>query len=110
MCYKLFPCSDDFIILTFLEYLKWLSVHKPECCKYVTIIIAFSQKASIDELKTGLDEERNQRREDREIAIAEIKTAVHRCQIEAQEELKRFSDAAMRHEREQQEVINKMKV
>ncbi|VVB03461.1 unnamed protein product [Arabis nemorensis] len=68
-----------------------------------------SQKASIDELKTGLDEERNQRREERETAIAELKAAVHRCQIEAQEELKRFSDAAMRHEREQQEVINKMK-
>jgi len=57
-----------------------------------------------------LDEERNQRREERETAIAELKAAIHRCQIEAQEELKRFSDAAMRHEREQQEVINKMKV
>jgi hypothetical protein len=68
-----------------------------------------SQKASIAELKTGLDEERNQRREERETAIAELKAAIHRCQIEAQEELKRFSDAAMRHEREQQEVINKMK-
>jgi FKBP-type peptidyl-prolyl cis-trans isomerase len=56
-----------------------------------------------------LDEERNQRREERETAIAELKAAIHRCQIEAQEELKRFSDAAMRHEREQQEVINKMK-
>uniref|UniRef100_A0A1J3I626 FHA domain-containing protein n=1 Tax=Noccaea caerulescens TaxID=107243 RepID=A0A1J3I626_NOCCA len=68
-----------------------------------------SQKASIDELKTGLDEERNQRKEERETAIAELKAAVHRCQIEAQGELKRFSDAAMRHEREQQDVINKMK-
>ncbi|KAG7570569.1 Forkhead-associated (FHA) domain [Arabidopsis thaliana x Arabidopsis arenosa] len=68
-----------------------------------------SQKASIAELKTGLDEERNQRREERETAVAELKAAMHRCQIEAQEELKRFSDAAMRHEREQQEVINKMK-
>ncbi|EOA26547.1 hypothetical protein CARUB_v10022606mg [Capsella rubella] len=68
-----------------------------------------SQKASIAELKTGLDEERKQRREDSETAIAELKAAIHRCQIEAQDELKRFSDAAMRHEREQQEVINKMK-
>lgn len=74
------------------------------------LLIAFSQKASIDELKTGLDEERNQRKEERETAIAELKAAVHRCQIEAQGELKRFSDAAMRHEREQQDVINKMKV
>ncbi|CAA7050723.1 unnamed protein product [Microthlaspi erraticum] len=68
-----------------------------------------SQKVSIDELKAGLDEERNQRKEERETAIAELKAAVHRCQIEAQGELKRFSDAAMRHEREQQDVINKMK-
>ncbi|CAH8320025.1 unnamed protein product [Eruca vesicaria subsp. sativa] len=68
-----------------------------------------SQKATIDELKTGLDEERNQRKEEREIAAAEIKAAIHKCQIEAQEELNRFSDVAMKHEREQQEVINKMK-
>ncbi|KAG2326270.1 hypothetical protein Bca52824_008998 [Brassica carinata] len=68
-----------------------------------------SQKATIDELKTGLDEERNQRKEERETAAAEIKAAIHKCQIEAQEELNRFSDVAMRHEREQQEVINKMK-
>lgn len=68
-----------------------------------------SQKATIDELKTGLDEERSQRKEERETAAAEIKAAIHKCQIEAQEELNRFSDVAMRHEREQQEVINKMK-
>ncbi|KAJ4892377.1 SMAD/FHA domain-containing protein [Raphanus sativus] len=68
-----------------------------------------SQKATIDELKTGLDEERNQRKEERETAAAEIKAAIHKCQIEAQEELNRFSDVAMKHEREQQEVINKMK-
>lgn len=68
-----------------------------------------SQKATIDELKTGVDEERSQRKEERETAAAEIKAAIHKCQIEAQEELNRFSDVAMRHEREQQEVINKMK-
>ncbi|XP_024010875.1 uncharacterized protein LOC18015717 isoform X2 [Eutrema salsugineum] len=68
-----------------------------------------SQKASIDELKTALDEERNQRREERETAIGELKAAIHRCQIEAQEELEKFSAAAMRNEKEQQEVINKMK-
>ncbi|RID61352.1 hypothetical protein BRARA_E00508 [Brassica rapa] len=68
-----------------------------------------SQKATIDELKTGLDEERSQRKEERETAATEIKAAIHKCQIEAQEELNRFSDVAMRHEREQQEVINKMK-
>ncbi|KAH0924941.1 hypothetical protein HID58_017197 [Brassica napus] len=71
--------------------------------------VPFSQKATIDELKTGLDEERSQRKEERETAAAEIKAAIHKCQIEAQEELNRFSDVAMRHEREQQEVINKMK-
>ncbi|CAF2094444.1 unnamed protein product [Brassica napus] len=68
-----------------------------------------SQKATIDELKTGLDEERSQRKEERETAATEIKAAIHKCQVEAQEELNRFSDVAMRHEREQQEVINKMK-
>lgn len=91
-----------------------MQLSQPEHCNYVALRkklhIAFSQKASISELKTGLEEERNQRREERETATAEHKSAVHRCQIEAQEELKRFSDAAMRHEREQQEVINKMKV
>lgn len=76
----------------------------------ITSTVPFSQKATIDELKTGVDEERSQRKEERETAAAEIKAAIHKCQIEAQEELNRFSDVAMRHEREQQEVINKMKV
>lgn len=76
----------------------------------ITSTVPFSQKATIDELKTGLDEERSQRKEERETAATEIKAAIHKCQVEAQEELNRFSDVAMRHEREQQEVINKMKV
>ncbi|XP_010544663.1 PREDICTED: myosin-11 isoform X2 [Tarenaya hassleriana] len=68
-----------------------------------------SQKAAIIELKTQLDDERDQRREERENAAAEVKAVIHKCQTEAQEELKRFSDAAVRREREQQEVINKLK-
>ncbi|XP_057980290.1 uncharacterized protein LOC131166072 isoform X2 [Malania oleifera] len=67
-----------------------------------------SQKASISELKAQLDEERDQRREEREKAEADLKAAIHRVQSEAQEELKRLSDAALRREREQQEVIYKL--
>lgn len=67
-----------------------------------------SQKASIAELKIQLDEERDQRREEREKAAADLKASVQRVQSEAQEELKRASDAALRREREQQEVINKL--
>ncbi|KAL8137935.1 hypothetical protein V2J09_003936, partial [Rumex salicifolius] len=67
-----------------------------------------SQKASLAELKTQLDEERDQRREEREKAAAELKAAVHKAQLEGQEELKRLSDASLRREREQQEVLNKL--
>lgn len=69
-----------------------------------------SQKVSIAELKAQLDEEREQRREEREKAVADLKAAVQRAQLEAEEELKRLSDAALRREREQQEVINKLQV
>ena len=72
--------------------------------------LGFSQKASIAELKEQLDEEREQRREEREKAAMDLKTAVQRAVSEAQEELKRSSDAALRREREQQEVINKLEV
>ncbi|KAK9273592.1 hypothetical protein L1049_018402 [Liquidambar formosana] len=70
--------------------------------------IISSQKASISELKTQLDEERDQRREERDKAEADLKAAIQRTQLEAQEELNRLSDAALRREREQQEVINKL--
>ncbi|CAL9006916.1 unnamed protein product [Prunus brigantina] len=70
--------------------------------------IVNSQKASIAELKAQLDEERNQRREEREKAAADLKAAVQKAQLEAEEEIKRFSDAATRRQREQQEVINKL--
>ncbi|KAH9627441.1 hypothetical protein KSS87_006132 [Heliosperma pusillum] len=66
-----------------------------------------SQKAAIAELKTQLDEERDLRKEEREKAAADLKSAVQKVASEAQEELKRASDVALRREREQQEVINK---
>lgn len=69
-----------------------------------------SQKVSIAELKAQLDEEREQRREEREKAAVNLKAAVQRAQSEAEEELKRLSDASLRREREQQEVINKLQV
>ncbi|KAK6918491.1 Forkhead-associated (FHA) domain [Dillenia turbinata] len=67
-----------------------------------------SQKASIAELKVQLDEERDQRREERENAAADLKAAIHRVQLEAQDELKRVADASLRREKEQKEVINKL--
>ncbi|XP_021748143.1 putative protein tag-278 isoform X1 [Chenopodium quinoa] len=70
--------------------------------------IVKSQKATINELKTRLDEERDQRREEREKAVADLKASIQRVQSEAEEELKRVSDAASRREREQQEIISKL--
>ncbi|CAJ1814878.1 unnamed protein product [Sphenostylis stenocarpa] len=67
-----------------------------------------SQKVNIAELKEQLDDERTQRKEEREKAAADLKAAVHRIQSEAQEELKRFLDAALRRESELQEAINKL--
>ncbi|XP_021279972.1 myosin-9 isoform X2 [Herrania umbratica] len=67
-----------------------------------------SQKASIAELKVQLDEERDQRREEREKAAVDLKAAVQRAQSEAQEEHQRLSDVALKREKEQQDVINKL--
>ncbi|KAB2002801.1 hypothetical protein ES319_D11G089700v1 [Gossypium barbadense] len=67
-----------------------------------------SQKASIAELKVQLDEERDQRREEREKATADLKAAVQRAQFEAQEELQRLSDVYLKRETEKKEVINKL--
>ncbi|KAL5727961.1 hypothetical protein ACHQM5_001098 [Ranunculus cassubicifolius] len=71
-------------------------------------VIINSQKASISEHEKQLDEERNQRREEREKALADQKAALQRAHLEAQEELKRQSDNASRQEREFKEVINKL--
>ncbi|KAI3756845.1 hypothetical protein L1987_56668 [Smallanthus sonchifolius] len=67
-----------------------------------------SQNASIAELKALLDEEREQRKEDREKAVANLTASIQRVKAEAQEELKRLSDASLRRENEQQEIINKL--
>ncbi|KAJ7951000.1 SMAD/FHA domain-containing protein, putative isoform 1 [Quillaja saponaria] len=83
-----------------------LSASMQSCAEANSIIN--SQKANVVELKERLDEERSQRREEREKAAADLKAAVQRVQSEAQEELKRLSDAALRRERELHEVINKL--
>ncbi|KAL1548700.1 golgin subfamily B member 1-like isoform X2 [Salvia divinorum] len=70
--------------------------------------IITSQKATISELKILLDEERDQRREEREKALENMKMAIQRIQAEAMEELKRVSETAMRREKEQEEIINKL--
>ncbi|KAF2298191.1 hypothetical protein GH714_018452 [Hevea brasiliensis] len=67
-----------------------------------------SHKVSISELETQLEEERDQRREERQKAVADLKAALQRVQSEAQEEIKRQSDAASQRERELQEEINKL--
>lgn len=61
-------------------------------------------------MKALLDEERDQRREEREKASTDMKMAIQRIQAEATEELKRASEAAMRREKEQEEIINKLQV
>ena len=73
-------------------------------------IFVFSQKASIAELEAQLEEERDQRKEERQKATSDLKAAVQRVQSEAQEEVKRLSNAAMQQERELQEEINKLQV
>ncbi|KAH1155633.1 hypothetical protein GLYMA_18G221900v4 [Glycine max] len=78
-----------------------------QSCAEANSIIS-SQKVNIAELKEQLDEERTQRKEEREKAAGDLKAAVHRAQSEAQEELKRLSDASLRRERELQETINKL--
>ncbi|XP_071716551.1 uncharacterized protein [Rutidosis leptorrhynchoides] len=67
-----------------------------------------SQNTSIAELKALLEEEREQRKDDREKAVANLTAAIQRVKAEAQEELKRLSDASLRREHEQQEIINKL--
>ncbi|KAK9058960.1 hypothetical protein SSX86_021578 [Deinandra increscens subsp. villosa] len=67
-----------------------------------------SQNATIAELKVLLDEEREQRKGDREKAVANLTASIQRVKAEAQEELKRLSDTSLRRENEQQEIINKL--
>eukprot|EP01018_Ginkgo_biloba_P012851 Gb_37853 [translate_table: standard] len=67
-----------------------------------------SQKATIAELEPQLEEERNQRRDERGKAEADLKAAIERVRSEALEELKRQSEAASRQQKEQLDVINKL--
>ncbi|XP_059312867.1 uncharacterized protein LOC132064027 isoform X2 [Lycium ferocissimum] len=83
-----------------------LSASEQSCVEANEIIS--SQKASISELKALLDEEREQRKEEREKAALDLKTSIQRVQAEAQEEMKRLSESAIRREKEQQEIINKL--
>ncbi|CAA6673612.1 unnamed protein product [Spirodela intermedia] len=67
-----------------------------------------SQKGTILEREAQLDEERNQRRAEREKAAADLKSALQRVQLEAQEEIKRQTDVYLQQHREQQEFIVKL--
>lgn len=55
-------------------------------------------------------EERNLRRGEREKAEADLKSALQRAHLEAQEEIKRQADVFLRQHKEQQEVISKLQV
>lgn len=67
-----------------------------------------SQKARISELEAQLDEERNQRRDERKNAAADLKSTLHKVKTEAQDEMKRQSDIYTRQIQEQEEKINKL--
>ncbi|RCV46764.1 hypothetical protein SETIT_9G557400v2 [Setaria italica] len=70
--------------------------------------IISSQKAIICELEGQLSEERNLRREERDKAVQDMKSALHKVQAEAQEEIKRQAESYLRQQREQKEVIGKL--
>ncbi|XP_015166826.1 rootletin isoform X2 [Solanum tuberosum] len=83
-----------------------LSASEQSCFEANEIIL--SQKLSISELKTLLDEEREQRKKEREKAALDLKTSTQRVQAEAQDEIRRLSESAIKREKEQQEIINKL--
>ncbi|CAL4937410.1 unnamed protein product [Urochloa decumbens] len=70
--------------------------------------IILSQKAILCELEGQLSEERNLRREERDKAAQDMKSALHRAQAEAQEEIKRQAESYLRQQREHKEVISKL--
>ncbi|XP_006649314.1 myosin-11 isoform X2 [Oryza brachyantha] len=67
-----------------------------------------SQKSNICELEAQLSEERNLRREERDKAAEDLKSALHKANAEAQEEINRQAEAYLRQQREQKEVISKL--
>ncbi|XP_062216931.1 uncharacterized protein LOC133917020 isoform X2 [Phragmites australis] len=70
--------------------------------------IILSQKAIICELEGQLNEERNLRREERDKAAQDLKSALHKMQAEAQEEINRQAESYLRQQKEQKEVISKL--
>uniref|UniRef100_A0A804RB08 FHA domain-containing protein n=1 Tax=Zea mays TaxID=4577 RepID=A0A804RB08_MAIZE len=70
--------------------------------------IISSQKGMICELEGQLNEERNLRREERDKAAHDMKSALHKVQAEAQEEIKKQAESYLRQQREQKEVISKL--
>ncbi|XP_073061467.1 uncharacterized protein [Primulina eburnea] len=85
---------------------KRLIASKQSCVKANEIID--SQKASMSELKTLLDEERDQRRRERESDTADFNLSILRIRAETEEEIKRVSHGALMREKEQLETINKL--
>ncbi|KAH0459296.1 hypothetical protein IEQ34_012110 [Dendrobium chrysotoxum] len=67
-----------------------------------------SQNVTISELDAQLGEERNQRRGEREKAEMDLKSAIQKAHVEAQEEIKRQADVYLRQNREQQDLITKL--
>ncbi|KAE8799733.1 myosin-9 [Hordeum vulgare] len=67
-----------------------------------------SQKANICELEEQLSEERNLRIEERDKAAEDLKSALHKVQAEAQDEMKRQTEAYLKQQKEQKEFIMKL--
>uniref|UniRef100_A0A453J0Y4 FHA domain-containing protein n=1 Tax=Aegilops tauschii subsp. strangulata TaxID=200361 RepID=A0A453J0Y4_AEGTS len=67
-----------------------------------------SQKANICELEEQLSEERNLRIEERDKAAEDLKSALHKVQAEAQDEMKRQTEAYLKQQKEQKEFIIKL--
>lgn len=85
---------------------KRLSALEQSCAEANDMVT--SQTEDISSLKKQLLDERDQRKKERETAQADLKAAIEKIQLEAQEELKRQSFAALIRERELQEEINKL--
>ncbi|KAF7062085.1 hypothetical protein CFC21_068724 [Triticum aestivum] len=70
--------------------------------------IIHSQKVNICELEEQLSEERNLRIEERDKATEDLKSALHKVQAEAQDEMKRQTEAYLKQQKEQKEFIVKL--
>lgn len=67
-----------------------------------------NQKSRISELEVQMDEERNQRREERDKAALDLQCALQKIREEAREEINCQAEVHFKQCKEQEEVINKL--